>query len=549
MKLMRYGAMIILFCSILLWTATPLVADTVIQGKVTDDAGKPVRGALVKVSIEKMTMQRFSQKDGGFEISVPPGKYTVTVDAYGYGLARKLADTSQGGTLEFKLSPGADVARMSGAELESLLPNTKEGETVKQCNQCHGFTYPMRHAGWEAKDWADFLPHMNDRRLGVCVSCGSAATMPDLSHALETIFGPDGMWGPDMAPPDLSKVQRTEMTDAALKATIKEWTVPTPSMVHSVTTDPKTGMIWFGEYDALSNKLARFNPETEKFDEFPLPIAKARPHTGGIDADGDFVIALASGGKYKLASVDREGKITLYEMADKQAEAHTSKADPSGKMMWVTGGGEVWGWDVASKKFTTTFKNPVPETFPEGSQAAREARPGQKPSGGGYDAVGDSKGNVWLSELENGLLVKIDTKTGAMKTYHTPEMRSVRGLAVDAQDNVWWGDYYGHKLGHLDAKTDKITLYQPPTRLAAPYGVVVDMKRGYIWYADTVGNQISRFDPQTEQFMEIPLPQHINSVRFPTIDAEGHAWYGGYMSGKLGEIDADGLIKPMTVQR
>jgi streptogramin lyase len=533
---------ILLFCAVLMSAASLPAADGVIRGVVADDAGKPIRGALVRVTIDKMTVNRFSRRDGRFEVAVPPGTFNVTVDAYGFALARKDADTTKSSELNFKLSHDADVTRMSGAELESMLPNTKEAENIKQCDQCHGFTMPMRHAGWVAKDWVDFIPKMEVRRLGRTGNWSPDA-IAELGHSLETFFGPNGMWGPDAKPPDLSKVKHTELKDEALKATIKEWTIPTPAMAHSVTVDNKSGLVWFGEYDVLSNKIGRFNPETEKFEEFPLPAPSLLPHTGAVVKDG-FVIALARGGVHKMAGVDPAGNITLYDWPEKHEQTHTAKVDPAGKTVWLTAGDETWSWDVETRKFTHAYKNPVPDTFPAGSQAALTALPGQKPSGDGYDAIGDSKGIAWISEFENGILIRLDPKTGEMKTYHTQEMRSVRGIAVDAQDNIWWGDYEGHKLGKLDTKTGAIKLYQPPTPFATPYGVTPDMQRGYIWFADTLGNQVTRFDPKTEQFVEYPLPTRIASVRFNGIDPQGRIWYGGYWNGKLGVIDPEGTMKP-----
>ena len=146
---------------------------------------------------------------------------------------------------------------------------------------------------------------------------------------------------------------------------------------------------------------------------------------------------------------------------------------------------------------------------------------------------------------KRGSVVALDPKTGETKIYHTKEMKGIRGINVDAQDNLWWGDYWGHKLGHLDVKTGVIKEYTPPTAFASPYGIQVDMKRGYVWYGDTIGNQAVRFDPKTETFLEFPLPTRITSIRFSSLDAEGHLWYSGYFTGKLGEIDADGAIRPV----
>jgi streptogramin lyase len=543
--LSRTGALVLV--SLLTWTTGPQAVDAVVRGAVRDDTGKPIRGALVRVVVGTMTVNRFTRGDGRFEITVPAGTHDVSAEAFGFALGRQSKNTADAGELQFTLSRKSDITRLSGAEIESLLPHSDQAERVTQCSQCHGFV-PMMSKAWTASQWQAFLPIMTQRKLGR-VGYGDRENLVELSHALELFFGPNGMWGRDPAPPDLSKVRRTEMKDDALRAIIKEWTIPTPAMAHSITVDDATGMVWFGEYDMLSNKVGRFNPETETFEEFPIPVQGALPHTGTTLKDGGYVVALARGGRAKMAGVDRAGTMTIYEWPEKSQQPRTARLDPTGKTVWLSAGDETWSWDVATRKFTGAYKMPLPETFPVGSQAARYARPEQRPAEGGYDAVADSKGIVWISQLELGTLIRLDPKTGETRTIHTPEMRSVRGVAVDADDNVWWGDYYGHKLGRLDARTGAVTLYQPPTPLATPYGVTPDPRRGHIWFADTVGNQVTRFDPKTGEFVEFPLPTRMASVRFHGIDARGRAWYGGYWNGKLGVIDPNGTTAPVVSRR
>ncbi|MGH9786033.1 MAG: hypothetical protein ACRD88_17830 [Terriglobia bacterium] len=67
--------------------------------------------------------------------------------------------------------------------------------------------------------------------------------------------------------------------------------------------------------------------------------------------------------------------------------------------------------------------------------------------------------------------------------------------------------------------------------------MTVDPRRGHLWVADTVGNNITRFDPKTEQFIEYSLPTRNTSVRFMGVDPKGRAWYGGFWNGIIGVID------------
>lgn len=116
-------------------------------------------------------------------------------------------------------------------------------------------------------------------------------------------------------------------------------------------------------------------------------------------------------------------------------------------------------------------------------------------------------------------------------------MSGVRGVTVDAKDNVWFCDFFAHKLGKLDPKTGKIALYTPPTENAGPYGVTVERRTGYIWYADMNGNFITRFDPRTEQFTEYPIPTRNTYSRFLGVDQKGRVFFTAFWGGKIGVLD------------
>ncbi|QDS72785.1 hypothetical protein FKW77_005458 [Venturia effusa] len=59
-------------------------------------------------------------------------------------------------------------------------------------------------------------------------------------------------------------------------------------------------------------------------------------------------------------------------------------------------------------------------------------------------------------------------------------------------------------ISHFDYATEEITNFAVPTPLAAPLGMV--FFRGYLWYAELLGNKIARFDPITNTTKEYPLP-------------------------------------------
>ena len=59
--------------------------DGSITGVVIDDAGKALRGAAVTATLENMSISRFTDASGKYQISgLKPGNYRVSVTAWGY---------------------------------------------------------------------------------------------------------------------------------------------------------------------------------------------------------------------------------------------------------------------------------------------------------------------------------------------------------------------------------------------------------------------------------------------------------------------------------
>jgi streptogramin lyase len=534
-------------------------ADAIIHGVVTDSASKPVRGAVVKATASGTSVARYTQADGRYDITVPAGTYDVSVDAYGFAAKRQSKDTAQPGATDFRLTPRWDVTRLPSAELESLVPNTPEGKAVKSvCAGCHGLSTVMIRRGSSAAEWQSFIPKMTTGKMLNIADFLPPGTLTYLSKGLEMYFGPDSQYlGPDAEPPSRDQVKHTDVSDAALQATIREYTTPTPnSMPHSVTVDAK-GVAWFSEYDYASNRLGRFDPETEKFEEYPVPVPNAAPHTGVVSKDGKFfyVPAAQEGIPAKLFALEiATGKIKTYDWPGVKDGGHTTTLDPTGNVIWftTTSNDELWSFDIKKEQFKA-WKFPVPDRYPQNSNGANMLGYPDAPSGfiaaGSYDVVVDSKGIVWFTQITLGTVVRLDPSTGATKVYKDPAMVGVRGITVDAQDNLWFCDFYGHQLGKLDQKTGTIRLYKPPTQNAGPYGLTVDRRTGNIWYADMLANYVTSFDPKTEKFVEYPIPTRNTYSRFLGVNNKGQVWFTEFWNGKIAVLDPGGSGKQVATVR
>jgi streptogramin lyase len=511
-----------------------------IHGMVTDNAGNPVRGAMIKATDGGKTVTRFAHADGRYEIALPPGKYDLTVEAYGFNSKReKDKDPSQAGETNFTLTPGFSVARLTSAELQSLLPDNSQTRFIRgACTICHSFAYIQHKSGYTAQEWAAFIPTMTAGRLASPEF--TPAGLNAVTQALEAYFGPDSPYlGPNADPPKPQQVAHAEPSDAVLNATFHEYVIPggLTSMPHSILAD-QNGDAWFS-----GRLVARFEAGPEKFDEYPVRGS----HTGVVGKDGLIWMTVPHLG---LASVDPvTGKVATYRIADLKTPVgvgfqasivgtHTPAVDREGNI-WCSGS-SVWKFDVKTKQYQE-YKIPLPAAAPKNSVEHWDQVPGEASrmvaEGTFYDIRVDSKDQVWVSAFSMGELIRLNPVTGETKAFYAPDSPSIRGIEIDAQDNVWFASYDGNSLGKLDPKTGAFKLFHPPTRYAMPYGIVADRKTGDIWFADLNGNHITRFREKTAEFDEFPIPSSESTTRFIDLDNKGRVWFTEWMNGKIGYLD------------
>jgi len=532
-------------------TAPLAAATSAIKGVVTDSSGKPVRGAVISAKSGIKTISRFSQADGKYEIAVPAGTYDVSVEAYGFAVKRISVDTAKAGETNFSLSTAnLSLGLLTGSELESLLPDTPGTRLLRsRCIECHSLPTIIHRRGQSASEWKDFLPQMTKGATDEPFENATPQELDALSAALEKYLGPGAPYFNLEADASELKahVKHVEPSDEALRATLIQYDVPTKiSRPHSIEIDKRTNVAWFGEESFYGNKAARFNMETESFQEYPLKTEKARPHTGAVGSDGRYWVALAhTNDPAKLASVDPEtGEVKQYYWPEKKAAAHTLTLDHSGNV-WFSGGtsGDLWSFDVKKQQFSS-HAYAVPAAYPKGTmqdwgEIAGESHPAQ---GRSYDVTVDNEGMVWFSEIALGTLVKLNPAIGETKDIRPEGTVSIRGITVDPEDNLWFGDFLGHRFGKLNVKTGAIKFYKPPTPNATVYGVTYNQADGTMWFADMSGNNVTRFDPKTEHFTEYPIPQRPDRsyARFIGADIKGRVWFTEYFGDRIGFVDPTG---------
>jgi streptogramin lyase len=526
---------------------TQAASDATIRGIVTDSDGKPIRGALVKATAEGKSTSRYTAADGHYELTVAPGPYRLSAEAYGFAAKRQAMDSIETGATNFSLTASWNVTRLSGADIDQLIPDTPKTNLVKtSCQLCHSLDLLLGRRGHTAEQWKAYLetPQML-QRMGKDMRM-SPLRWDVLTKELERLFGPDAEYfGPDAEPPARELAKHPDMAPEVAKATFHEYRVPdwTWTMTHSLKVDAN-GEVWLAGYDPKTNAVIRFNPTTEQFKLYPIPTPGMHPHTPCVSSDGRVWMALDEPGEVKAVVVDpKTDQLVELKWPEKRPGTHNCAEDADGNM-WFSSLGDpnegFYRYDVKNDEWRA-FPFKLPASYPPGSRKLRglaEGEPVPAVTAGIYGLQIDSQGGVWGSVFNFGMLVRVDPKTGATKEYYPPDTPEIRGFIVDSKDNLWFGNYDNHKLGMLDPKTGQFTFYQPPTPKSTPYGFVEDRRRGYIWFGDHNGNNVTRFDPKTLRFVEYPCPsRNVNSRLGIGIDPQGRIWYTQWILGGFGVLD------------
>jgi len=74
---------------------------------------------------------------------------------------------------------------------------------------------------------------------------------------------------------------------------------------------------------------------------------------------------------------------------------------------------------------------------------------------------------------------------------------------------------------------------------SSPYGVYTD-SNGYVWLATHARDSFIRFDPETQEIVEYPLPLG-SIIRDIWPDQEGRMWFiSGWLRDKVGSAEIGG---------
>jgi streptogramin lyase len=264
---------------------------------------------------------------------------------------------------------------------------------------------------------------------------------------------------------------------------------------HSLQMGPD-GSVWITL--ALGNRIARFDPKTERFELHALDEG-FYPHTLRIDARGRvwFTIAVSN---------------------------HVGMYDPAARKMTIVRVPAA-SWGQALTLWALPYVVAVADWLDvDLASLASEGGAGAAPVPYGIDIAPD--GGVWFSQLNQHRLGRIDPDTLEIEMIDTP-FTAPRRLRFDSKGQLWIPGFSSNLVARFDPERKQFTEYRLPVEPAGtetPYALHVDRRTDTVWICGTNSDSLIRFEPQGEKFTVYPLPTRVTYTREIDFDAQGRVW-------------------------
>jgi streptogramin lyase len=126
-----------------------------------------------------------------------------------------------------------------------------------------------------------------------------------------------------------------------------------------------------------------------------------------------------------------------------------------------------------------------------------------------HDAAVDKDGVVWYCDYAEGIVGRLDPRTGEIKEWRNPLVKpgypgGFQSLELDSDGNPWLARHEFNGVAKFDRKTEKFVNWSLPQESVSPRTrttFLAPTQDGKVWIKDDVDHKAFRLDPSTGQFV------------------------------------------------
>jgi virginiamycin B lyase len=493
-------------------------------------------GSTIRISVVTDAQGRY-----GFPSSkLGPGHYSLAIRAAGYDLdGTANADIPEKGTtnVDLKLKNTNNLAsQLTNSDWIESVPNSPDRRDLYYCTNCHT-VQRILDSTYTSDDFMALIPRM--MRYGAMSKPSHPQVAGDTVRS--AMFRGDAMRKLADYFASINQSQgprRYELKTAprpsgrATHVIMTEYELPRPDLAepHDVVTDAR-GTIWYSDFG--QEILGELDPKTGKVTEHALPLLKPGAPTGSLDLefdpDGNPWVAMLY--QRAVAKLDRKtGEVRAYPTPAEfdTPESQVGMLDPLHSKV----DGKIW---VADEGTHTFFRlDPVSGKF-EQIDPFKDLPNAKRHMA--YGIASDAQNDLWFLDFYDRNIGKTD-KAGATQIYPvpTPASRPRRGH-ITSDGRLAFAEYARDKIGIIDTTTKQIQEWSVPTNFA-PYDAVLD-KNGDLWTGGMSADRILRLDIKTGKSVSYLLPMSTN-IRRVFVDNSTTPvtfWIGNCLSGNIVKLE------------
>ncbi len=375
--------------------------------------------------------------------------------------------------------------------------------------------------------------------------------------------------------PDLERPKFCGTSEPKSTQYVTEFRIPTDCTQPLAITVDDSGMVYFVQTN--TGKIAKFDPTTEYFVEYPNPEwpEGARSMMWGIDYsyDGNIWYTEDSfNSLWKFSTLDEKYERVGFPTQEDSLPQHLKVL---GNQVIVNDfyEGKISLLDTTQTTEDKTYTNiptPLPGSFV-----------------GGFDV--DANGNIWYTNWmlrQGGALIKFDnTKFNEFVTLNpgqnvtvldfsevfnlSPSIGAPNGLSVDKNGNVWLADTASSSFYKFTESDESFTEYVTPDSSESTYGNVtgvikIPVSQPYwtqiegdkLFFNEQAANALAVFDIENESLVEYHIPEKnpnwadcgdkpdCGIAQTFGFKATGDKiWFTEWVGNKIGKVD---LSKPLS---